>query len=178
MNIKNFFTKKNILISSCILVGVVLLIFTLVFFINSKPSKILIADVDNAWTASKEENQPEYLNKLDELSSYKLNSVKRENDRYIINTTVTAPDLCEQLDKLDSAEFPQGKDVKAINTFLCQQIEKSKIKKTNTKIYAYKIDEKYHITFSDDFADAMSGNLYEFSRKAYLDVIKNINKEN
>lgn len=172
MNIKNFFTKRSVFIFIGVLAVIVIAIIVLVFMLSGKPSKDLIAAVDTAWTADQTEDQPAYLSKLDELSSYKLNSVKHEDDTYIISATVTAPDLGGQLTQLDSLELPQNNDADDINAFLCEQTEKAEIKKTDAEIYAYKINGEYHITFSDKFADAMSGNLYEYSQKTYLEILQ------
>lgn len=175
MNIKNFFTKKNsIIIGSVFMVTIIVTVVLVLIIVNisKKPSKDLIAAVDETWLSAKAEEQPAYLSKLDKLSSFKLNSVKRENNTYVISATVTAPDLGSQLSELDPSELPQNEKTEDINTFLCEQIEKSKIKKTTSFIYAYKINGEYHITFSDEFADAMSGNLYEYSQKAYLDILQ------
>ena len=172
MNIKNFFTKRNVFILIGVLAIIIIAIIVLVFVLGGKPSKDLIAAVDTAWTAGQTEDQPAFLSKLDELSSYKLNSVKREDDTYIISATVTTPDLGSQLAKLNSSELPQNNNTEDINDFLCKQIEKSETKETKALIYGYKINGEYHITFSDKFADAMSGNLYEYSQKTYLEILQ------
>lgn len=172
MNIKNFFTKRNIFILIGVLAAIIIAIIGLVSVLGGKPSKDLINAVDTAWFSAKTEDQPAYLSKLDELSSYKLNSVKREGDTYIILATVTAPDLGGQLSKLDSSQLPRENNTDTINAFLCGQIEKSQVEKTTAEIYAYKINGEYHITFSDEFADAMSGNLYEYSQKTYLEMLQ------
>ena len=172
MDIKNFFTKRNIFILVGILVVIIIAIIVLVFMFGGKPSKDLITAVDAAWSSAKVEDQPTYLSKLDELSSYKLDSVEHEDDTYIISATVTAPDLGSQLSKLDSSELPQNNNAEDINDFLCKQIGKAEIKETKALIYAYKINGEYHITFSDEFADAMSGNLYKYSQKTYLEMLQ------
>ncbi|MBR2152478.1 MAG: hypothetical protein IJ944_04255 [Clostridia bacterium] len=172
MNIKNFFTKRNIFILIGVFAVIIIAIIVLVSVFGGKPSKDLIAAVDTAWTAGQTEDQPAFLSKLDELSSYKLNSVKREDDTYIISATVTAPNLGGQLSELDSSELPQNNNAEDINDFLCKQIEKSETKEIKALIYAYKINGEYHITFSDEFADAMSGNLYEYSQKTYLEILQ------
>ena len=176
MNIKSFFTKRNILIFTGVLALAIIATIVLIILFSGKPSKGLIAAVDTAWAAAKAEDQPAYLSKLDELSFYKLNSVEREDDTYIISATVVAPDLGAQLIQLDSSEFPQNNNADDIDSFLCEQIEKSQIKKTKAEIYAYKINGEYHISFSDGFADAMSGNLYQYSREIYFEMLQKYEK--
>lgn len=172
MDIKNLFTKRNIFILIGALVVIIIAIIVLVFILGGKPSKDLVTAVDTAWSSAKVEEQPTYLSKLDELSSYKLDSVEHKDDTYIISATVTAPDLGGQLAKLNAAELPQGNNAENINDFLCKQVEKAETKETKALIYAYKINGEYHITFSNEFADAMSGNLYEYSQKAYLEILQ------
>lgn len=175
MNIKNFFTKKNSLIIGGIFIITVIAATVSIIVIGNvskNPSKELITAVDTTWNSAKAEEQPMYLNKLDDLSSYELHSVKHEDDRYVIKATVTAPDLGGQLSKLDYSEFPQIESTEDINTFLCEQIEKSKTKKTSAELYAYKINGEYQITFSDDFADAMSGNLYSYCQTTLVDILQ------
>lgn len=179
MDIKNFFTNKKLLIVGAILIMsaiVVIVSIMVIGDVSKKPSNELITAVDTTWNSAKSEEEPTYLKKLDELSSYELNSVKREDDTYVIKATVTAPDLGGQLSQLDYSEFPQNNNVDDINTFLCEQIEKSKIKKTTAEVYAYKINGEYHISFSNGFADAMSGNLYSYSQTALVDILQKYEK--
>lgn len=175
MNVKNLFTKKNCLILGGILIFVVIVAVVLILVfgnISKRPSDDLIMAVNTAWDSAKSEELPTYLKTLDELSSYELNSVKREEDRYAITATVTAPDLSSQLSKIDYSELPQTQNEEDINAFLCEQIKNCKIKKTAAEVYAYKINGEYHISFSDDFADAMSGNLYSYSQTAFVDILQ------
>ena len=172
MDIKNLLTKKNIFIFAGALAVIIVAVVMIIIMFGAKPGEDLIAAVDNAWNAAKNEQQPEYLSKLDSLSSYTLTSVEEQDDSYIISASVTAPDLGGQLLKLEGSEFPTTDNADEINSFLCRQIEKSEIKTTDTFIYAYKVDDKYHITFSDEFADAMSGNLYEYSQQVFVDIMQ------
>lgn len=172
MKLKNILTKRNIFIFVAILViAVIATILTIV--IGRKPSKDLINAVDTAWSAAKSEDQPAYLARIDELSSYKLNSVKKKGDRYIIEATVIAPDLGSQLTQLDFSEFPQSNNTNDINSFLCEQIEKTQKKETTALVYAYRIDGEYHITFTDEFANAMSGNVYKYAQSAFIEILQN-----
>lgn len=172
MNFKNFLTKKNILIFAVGLMVIVLVTLICFLVVNMQTKKTLVSAIDTSWNSSKIDDQPTFLEELDKLSSYKINSVKREKSTYLINATVTAPDLGGQLAQLDSSELQQTKVPEDINAFLCEQIKKSQIKKTDVEIYAYKINGEYHISFSDAFADAMSGNLYKYSKDTFIELLQ------
>lgn len=165
------FSKKKIIIVFSVCIIVFLLVLAMLFF-NNKPNKELIVAVDKAWNTAKTEDQPEYLTKLDELTSYELNSVEQEGDRYIIEASVMAPDLGGQLSKIDYSKLSQTESTEDINAFLCEQIEKAEIQKTISYIYAYKINGKYQISFSENFVDAMSGNLYSYSQTTLVDMLQ------
>lgn len=166
-----FTSKKKIIHIVLFLIVIILVILAVIIFLN-KPSRALISAVDSSWSTTKLESQPEYIVKLDQLSSYKLNSVKHQDGKDIIKVTITAPDLCSQLLSLDPSELPQAKDDVEINAFLCEQVEKAELKQTTTFIYAYKDNGEYHITFSADFVDAMSGNLYTYSQTALIEILQ------
>lgn len=171
MNIRNILTKKNILILVGIL-AIAVIATILIIVISRKPSKDLINAVDTSWNAAKAEDQPAYLAKIDELSSYKLNSVEKEEDRHIIEATIIAPDLGSRLAQLDFSEFPKNNNIDDINAFLCEQIKKTQMKETTAVIYAYKINGEYHITFTDEFADAMSGGVYKYAQTALVEMLQ------
>ena len=84
-----------------------------------------------------------------------------------------------------------------INSFLCDGIEKSEMITTVTYIYAYErtsnevdcihekadcesslsMDNRYEISFSKEFIDAMSGNVYSYSQAKIADILQNYAKE-
>lgn len=179
MDIKNILKKRNIPILAGVLIffAVITAILVLTLGVNGKkPDAKLTSAVDAAWDNAKTENQPEFLTKIDELSSFKLTKVQKEDGRYIIKATVTAPDLSEKLSKLEQSELPQNNNPEELNKFLCKQLEDTKIKNTDSIIYAFIENGEYHITFSEEFVDAMSGNLYSFSKKAYMEILQNYNE--
>lgn len=149
------------------------IIVCLVIVGNSKAKYTdLISEIDTAWMSAISENQPEYLTKIDERSSYTIKKIEKDDKEYTISVEVDAPDLGGQLSKLDFEDLPQTKDIEELNAFLCTQIDCSSNIKTDTEIYATELDGVYKITFSDEFVDAMSGNIYSYSNNVLIDMLQ------
>lgn len=165
-------TRKKFLIVAIPLFVVIISIIISCLVLNTKLKQELTVAIDSTWNSSKSDEQPNYLSKIDELSSYKINSTKKNDDGYIITVTVTAPDLSTKLSQLDHSDLPQKNNKQEIDRFLQKQVEGAEIKDTEAIIYAHKINDEYYITFSDEFADAMSGKLYSYSKKIYSEILQ------
>lgn len=173
MNFKLLSTKRNGLILGGFIL-VILFSLAILVYINgtkSKPTDEIIEAVENAWKNVNLEEQPAYLKKLSEKASYTLKTVKKEDGRLLIAVTINAPDLNSRLSSLKLTDFPQSKDSNEINNFLCEQIEKSNQKKSETFIYATKLNNEYHISFSNEFVDQMSGGIYSYSQTTLIDML-------
>lgn len=173
MNFKQLLTKRNVLILGISLIAIIIVCISLFqISFRNKPSDELIKAVNEAWETANLEEQPDFLKILNQKSSYELKNVKKENGRFLISVTVTFPSVDERLKELNVSDYPQSKESEEINSFLCEQINKSKLKKTKATIYAAKINNEYHISFSDEFVDAMSGGLYSYSKTTLVDMLK------
>ena len=176
MNTKPFITKRNVFI----LLGLLALVTAIALFallIMDKPHTDqthadLVAAIDTAWNIGKTEEQPAYLTKLDRLSSYRIHSVEREGDVCIVSAIVTAPDLGNRLTHLDADETPQSNREEDVDAFLCTQVDMATITDTEATLFVYDINGEYHVSFSNEFADAMSGKLYSYSQEAYLELLQ------
>ncbi len=175
MNINKMSSKKIILFSA-ILVVLIASVVTAIIIISSnsgeKPSEELINAVQTTWKSAKSDEQPKYLTKIDSLSSYKLKSVEKEDGQQVITAVVTSPDLKTQLSKIEYKDLPQTEDTEAINNFLCEQIEKADVIKTEATVYAVETNGEYKISFSEEFVNAMTGNLYSYSQTALTDILQ------
>lgn len=178
MNIKKLLSKRNvvILIGVCIVITIMVVSVLLFKKPNSKIDNKMMIAVKNTWATTQTEEQPLYLTKLEESSSYELISVTNEDGLYIITAEITAPDVSKQLQTVDAEDFPKTEDENEINQFLCEQIEKSKTVKTKADIYAYEINGEYQISYSDSFINAMSGNLCTYSQTALTDMLEKFAK--
>ena len=136
------------------------------------PEEELIAAVQESWSAAVAADQPAYLTMLGEMASYTLGSVSKEEGLYVIEATVTAPDLGGRLSEMDNADLPRSADAEDLDTFLCEQIGKADMREITAAVLAYETDGGYHISFSEEFVDAMSGYLYTYSRWALLDMLQ------
>lgn len=173
MSIKELIKNKKVaIISVSSLVLLVLISVLIILFLPKKPNKALINAIDREWSTIKTETQREYVKKLDKLTVYKLASYRIEDDRYIIKAKVEGVNLNEQLKNINKEKLP--KDQNELDAFLCNLLEKSKPYKTTAEIYAYKINGKYHVSFSDDFINAMSGNLYEYYKSSVNEAVNNL----
>lgn len=176
MNNKLHMNKKTIFTVALVII-LILIAVLIAFYVVSAIQKSEIKKAINAAWSFNDKDKAKYLTELDALSTYEVISIEKKGEEYIVKTAVTAPDLGERLSAIDYLDFPRDKEEDAINAFLSKQIKEAKIKKTNAEIYAYKINGKYEITFSDTFVDAMSGNVYKYSLKAFEDIAKMKSKE-
>lgn len=190
MKDKGYFTRKKLLfICGTVMLLVLAAVISILLCLDFSPEpaetlpkeptqEALALAVESAWLSAQSPEQPAFLTKLDEMSSYELHSVEPlENGRYLLKMVVTAPDLGGQLMKLGYAQLPQENNENELNTFLCEQIDKAEVKQSEAAIMAVSVDGEYHITFSDDFVDAMSGGAYSYSRQAMVDMLQNAVKE-
>lgn len=174
-------TKNSVIVITVVIAAICLLTISLIFVLNNKNDssidESLIDSIDKKWSSAKSDNQPKYLTEIDKKSSYEIKSVKKDGDFYTIKAIITAPDLGDQLLKLGYETLPNTDDTNEIDEFLCEQLEMAENKQTEAYIYAEFFDEKYNISFSDDFVNAMSGNLYSYSQKSLIDMLENYNEE-
>ena len=164
--------KIFLIITTVIFVTIIISVCVIAFGNSNAKYQDLIFEIDKAWTSALTEDQPKYLSKIDEKSSYSITKIKKEDEEYIISVSVDAPDLGGKLSMLSYDELPQTEDIDELNDFLCTKIDNATNCNTKTEIYATKIDGKYNISFSDEFVDAMSGKIYSYSSNVLMDEIQ------
>ena len=143
MKDKGYFTRKKLLfICGTVMLLVLAAVISILLCLDFSPEpaetlpkeptqEALALAVESAWLSAQSPEQPAFLTKLDEMSSYELHSVEPlENGRYLLKMVVTAPDLGGQLMKLGYAQLPQENNENELNTFLCEQIDKAEVKQS------------------------------------------------
>ena len=116
-------------------------------------------NIQDEWNSSKDKNQPEFLNLLDEKSSFNCISTDYVSDGYyVVNVQVTSPDIT-------------GKkvDTKQMNKKLCELINNAQSKTTNQTVdIIVDDDNNVRVQFNDDFVNAMFGYAYIEGMQAFL----------
>lgn len=164
--------KKSVRVLLSILVCVLCVaVIAVVLFVGNSMGLFKFEDhsatfqqlITTEWEKSITEDQPEFLNKLEERNSFTVVDYKSEGDGYYtVELEVTSPDINEQLIKYQNSVTEQDIPENEMNKKICEIIDSSNDK--TTKITLSVIcdeDGAYHVTFTDEFVDAMTG--YAFS---------------
>ena len=103
-------------------------------------------NIQDEWNSSKDKNQPEFLNLLDEKSSFNCISTDYVSDGYyVVNVQVTSPDISNEL------------------------INNAQSKTTNQTVdIIVDDDNNVRVQFNDDFVNAMFGYAYIEGMQAFL----------
>ena len=119
--------------------------------------------ITTEWEKSISEDQPEFLTKLEERNSFILKDYKSEGDGYYtVELEVTSPDINEQLTEYQNSVAEQNVSENEINEKICEIIDSAEDKTTTVTLSIICDDDgAYHVTFTDEFVDAMTG--YAFS---------------
>ncbi len=161
-------SKKIILCSiSCILL--VNFLFCGCGSINLKANfpKIILEE----WESSINEDQPEFLDLLDERSSFKcirLDSVA--DGYYVVTAKVSSPDINESLKEYQNQVYSQEINEEEMNKKLCELINSAELKTTEQTVDVI-VDEdgNVRVQFNDDFVNAMFGYAYTDSMKVFIE---------
>lgn len=128
--------------------------------------------IDNNWNASTASNndQPQYLELLDQLASYSIQEISREDNYYVVNVTVSAPDVKQYF--IDNSVH-LIENVDDLDSFIYDSIKASTIEDTDAEVYIYEANGVMKVSYSEQFADAMHGKLISYSnemlQQLYLD---------
>lgn len=115
--------------------------------------------ITTEWEKSITEDQPEFLNKLEERNSFTLVDYKNEGDGYYtVELEVSAPDINDQLIEYQESITDQDVSEDEMNEKICEIIDISN-DKTSTVTISIICDEDgvFHVNFTDEFVDAMTG---------------------
>ncbi len=171
---KTLCKHKTLLIAIAI---VALIVLFILLFNGIKTKKEISTAINNTWNEIVNiENQPQYLMELNDLSQYTVKSVKKVDGVYVVKATVSAPDLGAIMKTFDYNKLPNTENADEINSFLCEQLKTAEIVKTKAYIHAYKVDDTYQISFSDEFVDAMCGKLYTYAQSSFVDMMQGYSK--
>lgn len=119
--------------------------------------------ITTEWEKSITEDQPEFLTKLEERNSFTVVDYKNEGDGYYtVEVEVTSPDINDKLIEYQESVNNISVSQDEIEQKICEIIDSSD-DKTSTVTLSIICDEDgaFHVTFTDEFVDAMFG--YAFS---------------
>ena len=119
--------------------------------------------ITTEWEKSITEDQPEFLTKLEERNSFTVVDYKNEGDGYYtVEIEVTSPDINDKLIEYQESVNNISVSQDEIEQKICEIIDSSD-DKTSTVTLSIICDEDgaFHVTFTDEFVDAMFG--YAFS---------------
>ena len=124
-------------------------------------------NIQDEWNSSKDKNQPEFLNLLDEKSSFNCISTDYVSDGYYVQ--VTSPDISNDLKEYKKQITGKKVDTKQMNKKLCELINNAQSKTTNQTVdIIVDDDNNVRVQFNDDFVNAMFGYAYIEGMQAFL----------
>lgn len=121
-----------------------------------------------------EEEKPTYLEKVEELQSYKILSAEQDGD--IINATVlvSAPDLYTIAKNLEvEGELTEEK----INAALVEALKTATPVETEVKLIYQKINGVWEAALTEEFADAYTGGLLRLCEEYRNEVLGGADNE-
>ena len=115
-------------------------------------------------------NSSEFLNLLDEKSSFNCISTDYVSDGYyVVNVQVTSPDISNDLKEYKKQISGKKVDTKQMNKKLCELINNAQSKTTNQTVdIIVDDDNNVRVQFNDDFVNAMFGYAYIEGMQAFL----------
>lgn len=127
-------------------------------------------NIQDEWNSSKDKNQPEFLNLLDEKSSFNCISTDYVSDGYyVVNVQVTSSDISNDLKEYKKQITGKKVDTKQMNKKLCELINNAQSKTTNQTVdIIVDDDNNVRVQFNDDFVNAMFGYAYIEGMQAFL----------
>lgn len=126
--------------------------------------------IHEKWNSSIADNQPEFLNLLDEKSSFKCISTEEIGDGYyVVNVSVSSPDISKSLKEYQEKVSGKKFSTDEMNKKLCELIDSAEMKTTNQKVdVIVDEEENVRVQFNDDFVNAMFGYAYIESMQAMM----------
>lgn len=129
------------------------------------------AEIAKAWNTSIAENQPEFLNIIDERSSFKCVSTEPQgNGYYVVTVDVSSPDISESIKDYQKEVYGEKISESEMNNKLCELINLAELKITQQTVDVIVDEDKnVRVQFNDDFINAMFGYAYTDAIQTYMD---------
>lgn len=141
---------------------------------NKSTQKDFSTEIQEKWNLSASENQPEFLNLLDEKSSFEcVETESLEDGYYVVKANVCSPDISESIKIYQKETYGKKISEEEMNAKLCELINSADIKTTEQTIdIIVDEDENVRVQFNDEFINAMFGYAYIDSMQTYMDEQK------
>lgn len=152
------------------IIGIILILSLFCSCGNKNNQKDFSVEIQENWNASISDNQPEFLNLLDEKSSFEYISTESLGDGYYVATvSVSSPDISESIAAYQEEVYGKKTSKEEINEKLCELINSADLK-TTTQTIDIIVDEDGNVRtqFNDNFINAMFGYAYIDSIKTYM----------
>lgn len=164
--------KKKIGIIIAIIVVIMIIIVSILLYLDSKEEQTIYDVIYSEWANSIPKEQPEFLNAMDELSSFDfVDIVEEPKDYFTVTVDTYSPNISETLNEYQEQMYDEQLTEEEVDAVLCEIIYNAPINTTTHYIYVIRDeDNNYHVNFSESFIDAMFGY-------AYTDSMKTLNEE-
>ena len=126
--------------------------------------------IEEAWNRDDTRKIPEYLEYLDEHSSFEIDSVIKGDGPWQVTVTVHGLDLADELERRDPKKFAPDEDPDEIDEYILSLAKKADPMERTTVIYAWPEEDGYRIRFSETFIDAMTGGVYSYVLELVDDI--------
>ncbi len=127
-------------------------------------------EIQEEWNLSIPKNQPEFLNLLDEKSSFECLTTESLGDGYyVVNVSVSSPNIGESLKAYQENVSSEKISTDEMNKKLCELINSAEIKTSNQSVdVIVDEDNNVRVQFNDDFINAMFGYVYIESMQSLM----------
>lgn len=124
--------------------------------------------IQEEWNKSLSEDAPDFIKKLDSLSSFCVSKVKKiDSGFHVVTLLVTSPNISESLEKYQKEVEGKTLSTDKMNSEIVSLIEKAQPKTTKQSIYVIEDEAgNCYVRFSEEFLDAMSGYAYTTARNS------------
>ena len=133
---------------------------------NANESRKLYNAIEEAWNRDLDDDMPEYLQYLDEISEFQIDSIEK-GEPWVVTVTVTGLDLAGDLKPKNFAKYTDPED---IDRYLLSLAKKADPLERTAVLYAWPEEDGYRIQFSETFIDAMTGGVYSFTLELIAEI--------
>lgn len=123
----------------------------------------------DVWNADTPEDMPEYLQYLDRVSRFQIDSIDK-GEPWVITVTVKSPDLAAELQKEDPWQYYGEADAEAMDEYMLALARTARLTEQTATIYVWPESDGYRVQFTETFVDAMTGGIYGYT----IDLIEEV----
>lgn len=145
---------------------IALIIFLLVFSFcgctKSVSVETMQSEIENAWNSNNEYDENSFVKSLEDSASFTVTKVEATDENcYTVTLRVTSVDILESLKQYQSSikQMPSDEEM---NNKIKEIISSSQPKTTEQTLTVFQTDNKFSVSFNEEFIDAMCGYSYTY----------------